>query len=133
MRIDYIENSRVEPTNTNVLWLNNGVMKYWSSGWKAIAGGGDSTTVVTNWKPAYDYTDKKVKALQSEVDSLKTTVEIYKTQVESSNKEMESVRAELSQTRDELTQTREYLDEIKSWYVLLNNGETLDDVTSKNE
>lgn len=42
MRIDYIENSRHEPNNTHVLWLSNGVLKYWSNGWRAITGQGSS-------------------------------------------------------------------------------------------
>jgi hypothetical protein len=51
------------PKSPYTLWLNNGVLRYWKNGWKAIAGGNDSSE-----DTAISDLEKRVSTLET-VDS----------------------------------------------------------------
>jgi hypothetical protein len=118
MRIDYIENSKFEPTNINVLWLNEGTLKYWKSGWQTINGTGEGSIDTT---PIYKYIDKQDKALTNSITNVSKRVEALESKVtELENREIEHPEAgdaaQLQEIKESMAAIKADVDMIKSWY-----------------
>ena len=122
MRIDYIERSNFEPKNKNVLWLHNGVFKYWNGGWVTIAGTGDGT-VTGDMQAAYDYTDAQIKKVNKSVTSISesltnmnTTISKMQEELDDYSEDTTTLSDSLEKLQSEITSTTKNLDEIKNWY-----------------